>query len=280
MKLEYYVYVYLDPTKPSVIYDGVEFRGEPFYVGKGKNNRKAYHLQCYNKDKDRFVIKKIKKMLVDGIHPVVMIFKENLTETDAFFYEKYLIQKIGRRNIGLGTLCNLTNGGEGVSGKIWTEEDRHKMSVTMRMSESWKRFFISDKYKENLKKVSVMAKALKSIPYEQRYGVTEAQKIKTSISKNHADISGENNPMFGQVHSSTTKEKISTRLRGNPNLGGRLGKTFSSFDFFQNGVLLKSVKGQKNAKAFCIENGLSFQVLCKGKSVWRTWSCKRNKKYE
>ena len=42
----YYVYVYLDPRKQGIYkYDNFEFNYEPFYIGKGKNNRCNRHLK-------------------------------------------------------------------------------------------------------------------------------------------------------------------------------------------------------------------------------------------
>ena len=65
--------------------------GEPFYVGKGCRRNRAYR----NKD--------------EGID--VEIYKNNLTETEAFDLEKVLIAEYGRLDKGEGTLTNLTDGG-------------------------------------------------------------------------------------------------------------------------------------------------------------------------
>ena len=53
---EFYVYVYLDPRKPGRYLYGdqqVTYLFEPFYVGKGKNNRLNEHLDCLKKTKDK-----------------------------------------------------------------------------------------------------------------------------------------------------------------------------------------------------------------------------------
>jgi len=272
----YYVYVYVDQRKPKFIKNGYEFGGEPFYVGKGKDNRMLFHLNSTTKH--TFVIKKIRKMLREGCCPNIIIFKNNLTEDESFFYEKFLINLIGRRNLGIGTLCNLTDGGEGISGKIWNDDERKKMSIVMKNSKKWNTFYASDIYQENMKKVSIIAKTLKNIPYEKRYGIDKSIEIKRRISENHANINGNNNPMYGKFHKTETKKKIAKKLRGNSNLGGRLGKTFSKFLFYKDGVLMGEKNGQLNAKKFCNDNRIPFQTLCKGKGCWNDWSCERNKK--
>lgn len=49
-------------------------------------------------------------------------------QLSADLHERYLISFYGRRDLGLGILCNLTDGGEGAPGKIVSEETRKKMS--------------------------------------------------------------------------------------------------------------------------------------------------------
>ena len=84
--------------------------------------------------------------------------------------------------------------------------------------------------------------------------------------------------MFAKNHSNETKQKISKKLKGNRNLGGRIGKTFSSFKFYKDNIFIYEVKGQIDAKLFCKENEISFQTLCKKTNRWKNWYCDRNLK--
>ena len=49
--------------------------------------------------------------------------------------------------------------------------------------------------------------------YSDVYGEERAEEIKEKISKNHHDVSGKNNPMFGVKRSDETKHKIAEKLR-------------------------------------------------------------------
>lgn len=122
----FYVYIYLDPRKPGEYkYGDFEFDYEPFYIGKGSNVRKFDFFIGRNK----FCLNKINKIIktMDCL-PVVITVKENLIEEDAFTLEIELIKIIGRLNLKRGPLTNLTDGGEGFSGYLPTEETRVKIS--------------------------------------------------------------------------------------------------------------------------------------------------------
>ncbi len=88
--------------------------GTPYYIGKGKDDR-AYK-------KGRGQIKPPKDKLR------IIFLKQNLTEEKAFQHEKYMIAIFGRKDLGNGILRNRTDGGEGASNVIRSEETRKKMS--------------------------------------------------------------------------------------------------------------------------------------------------------
>jgi len=123
MEKRYYVYVYLDPRKiGKYVYGDYKFLHEPIYVGKGKRKR-AYYVEKHNS----FLKAKLAKI---G-KPIILLLAEQLLETNAFSLEKELIALIGRHDLGKGSLCNFTNGGEGPSGASRSEETKRKISKSM-----------------------------------------------------------------------------------------------------------------------------------------------------
>ena len=62
---------------------------------------------------------------------LTLVLKKNLTEGEAFKHEIYMIAILGRKDLGTGILRNLTNGGEGTSGNIHTEEWKQAHSERM-----------------------------------------------------------------------------------------------------------------------------------------------------
>lgn len=130
-KAIYYVYVYLDPNKPgNYVYDSgnIILDHEPFYIGKGHGNRLYDHLKLPSYDTNKLKKNKIKKILSESKSPpIIKIIKQNLHEQAAFDYEKRLITMIGRRDLSVGPLCNLTDGGEGRSGSVVSDETKEKL---------------------------------------------------------------------------------------------------------------------------------------------------------
>lgn len=104
MRLDYCVYVHCRKTDNKV-----------FYVGKGtvkRSNAKSFS------GRNEFWIRTVKK---HGFYPVIVY--RNLCEDDAFKLECELILEIGKEN-----LCNITDGGEGTSGRICSDETKALMS--------------------------------------------------------------------------------------------------------------------------------------------------------
>ena len=125
--------------------------GTPYYVGKGKGLR-AYGKRSKGvkppKDKER-----------------ILILKKRLSEQEAFRHEIYMIAVFGRKDLGTGILRNRTDGGEGPSGVIQSEEHRQKN----REANSGER--------------------------NPRFGVRLGEDLKLKISES---MSGEKNPGFGK----------------------------------------------------------------------------------
>src|SRR5215471_11746225 len=113
---DYYVYSYTEPGKI-----------DPFYIGKGKNNRLYQHLLSgHLKKKTRFY-NKLRKLLSEGKHPII---KKDLSEKEALDLEKQLIAKYGCLDLGTGCLCNhnvLNHTGKKI-GQVRSEETKRKIS--------------------------------------------------------------------------------------------------------------------------------------------------------
>jgi hypothetical protein len=103
----YYVYQYLR-SKDS---DNAA-AGTPYYIGKGSKNR----------------IRERHNVNIPPDPNNIVILAENLSEAEAFEQERQLIAHWGRLDLGTGILYNRTNGGEGPSGYVHTEETRASMS--------------------------------------------------------------------------------------------------------------------------------------------------------
>lgn len=103
---KYYIYIHYTP-------DNI-----PFYVGKGIKNR------CLHKHSRS----KWWNNIVNKYGYYIKIQEINLSEDECFQREIYWIDYFGRKQYQEGTLINLTNGGEGVSGRIYTEEEKELKS--------------------------------------------------------------------------------------------------------------------------------------------------------
>jgi hypothetical protein len=97
----YYTYAYLREDRT------------PYYIGKGQGGR------LYKKRKGEIKPPKDKSR--------VIFLKQNLTEEEAFRHEVYMIAVFGRKDLGTGILRNRTDGGEGPSGAVRSDETKRKI---------------------------------------------------------------------------------------------------------------------------------------------------------
>ena len=170
----YYIYFHINPLKNEI-----------FYVGKGKGNR-AYDFKRrgqFYKD----YISKYKNIIVN-------IVEENLTEQEAFEREVFFIKKIGRRDLGLGPLVNLTDGGEGCH--MISELTRYKLSK----AQSGKK--LSDEIK-----IKIGLKSKGRIPSKET-------RDKMSKSGKGRKLSDETRQKMRKPKSDITKMKISESRKG------------------------------------------------------------------
>jgi group I intron endonuclease len=116
MSEEFYVYIIYENTVP-------------IYIGKGHRDRLQSHLQPCNLKKNSPIYKKLREVISRGIEPDIEKVNEFETEGEAFEEEIRLIRFYGRRCNGTGTLFNMTDGGEGQSGRECSEETKIKMSI-------------------------------------------------------------------------------------------------------------------------------------------------------
>ena len=199
MENEYYVYVYLDPRKVGDFkYGEFEFGFEPFYVGKGKEYRYKRHLSESQLNDKSHKSNLIKKLINLGEYPDILIVKNYLSENEALELEKELIRIIGRYDEKTGPLTNKTEGGDGISGYKWSEEQKDKIRGKI---PSNKGLEMSNEQKI---KISI-ANSGKSWGHDKER-ISKFSKLKSE------QYSGNGNPFYGKQHTKETLKKISKKI--------------------------------------------------------------------
>lgn len=98
-----------------------------FYIGKGTNANGRYVRSFEKRYRNQHWHNVVNK---HGFKIEIVI--ENVTEKEANEKEVELILYYGRRDLGTGTLVNMTNGGEGTCGRTVSKETRKKISDSNR----------------------------------------------------------------------------------------------------------------------------------------------------
>jgi len=95
------------------------WNGVPCYVGKGQDDRVLDHGRAGVRHGNRHLANIYKR--AGGPIPFDILMSTD-EEPEAFKQETNFIISIGRADLKLGPLCNLTNGGEGSTGMVLSEE--------------------------------------------------------------------------------------------------------------------------------------------------------------
>ena len=171
----YYTYAYLREDKT------------PYYIGKGQKDR------LYRRHQKGISVPKNKSRII--------FLKQNLTEEESFKHEIYMINVLGRKDLGTGILHNRTDGGEGASGLKHSEETKRK---------------ISEKTKDKMKNEEIRKKIsetntgrVRSEEFKKRVSETSRGRLHSEESKRKIGEASKN-----RKHSDESKKRMSESQKG------------------------------------------------------------------
>lgn len=186
---------------------------EVFYVGKGSTVPNKYiQLSRYYRAYNLQGRSDWWKRIVDKAGYEVEIIFESDCEDIIFEKEKEFIELYGRRDLGKGTLVNLTNGGEGESGRVFTEEHRRRLSES-------KKGVPRNLSNETLERLSKRVRGEKNYFYGKRlageangfYGKKHTEEFLDKHLRGKANpmygMTGDKNPFYGKTHSDEFKRR-------------------------------------------------------------------------
>jgi hypothetical protein len=168
-----------------------------FYVGIGVHKKRAYQKYSYSRNALWFNV-------INKINYEIEITHNDILYEEACAIERYLIAFYGRKDLKLGNLCNMTDGGTGILNFILS--DAARKSKSEKMSGANNPFF-GKKHKEG-----TFANVPKrgKISDITRQKMIDAKKIYHPIRGKF----GQNHPSYGSKRSDETRKNISEAKKG------------------------------------------------------------------
>ncbi len=192
-------------------------KNEIFYVGIG-NKKRPYSKRGRNSGW---------KEIVNQFGYVIDVVEEGLTWQEACERERFYIKRIGRKDLGLGPLVNLTDGGEGANGVKQTQEHKDKISEgckgkkrgpmseetkeKLRIINTGKKHSQETKDKLSKSKIGISIGIGRKLSQEHKNNISKGNKGRL-VSKETIDKISKGNK--GQKLSQETKDKIKNTLTG------------------------------------------------------------------
>lgn len=202
-----YVYRHVRLDTNKVFYIGIG-SDNSYRRAKCKSNRNIYWTRIVNKTPYR-----------------IDILFDELTPDEAKLKEIEFITIHGRRNLGLGTLVNLTDGGDGGCGVIVSNETKEKIRQTSKKRKANLGRKLSEEWRQN---ISLGGRGRKfSEEHKRKIGEANKRRVFTEqMRKNNSEAQKLAWAKKGYIK----KPKIDNRVRvAQYSLGGELIKIWESF---------------------------------------------------
>lgn len=212
--------------------------GEIFYIGIGSDNK-------YKRANERSRRNNLWNKIVYKTNYTIEIIIDNISWNEACEIEKELISRYGRIDLKLGSLCNLTDGGEGTLGtkRIFSKETRIKMSEGAKGNKNMLGKKFSQEHKLNLSKSHLGHKVrdeIKDKISKSMIGIKNRKSTKLSEDHKSKLLNG----WIGKNHSEESKEKIALK-NGVKIIDNKTGKIYLSISKFANDLNLTNYKAKQ-----------------------------------